>query len=285
MSELIRLEKVLSEVRDLPTLPTVLTSISEAINDPETSALDLAKIIAVDQSLSATLLRIVNSAYYGFYRSVDSITDAVVILGFNQVRDLVLTAKVFEALQGAAEGLDMADLWHHSLACAIACERAGNMLRLSKSTGFYSAGLLHDVGKVVMHRVDATAHNRAIDQAIRDGVPLWQAEKTLFGFDHAHAGGLLADCWFLPEPIVEAIRLHHEPGKSQTDSVLPHAACVANVAAHEAGYGDGSYTNDLESARAAQERLGMPGEMYALLVEEVANAREKLDSLLGVLNA
>ncbi len=140
-------------VRDLPTLPTVLGKILSAAADPDSSALDLGRLISSDQSLSATLLKLVNSAYYGFYRQIKSVTQAIVMLGFNEVRNLTLTATAFRTLSASTSDYDRNQLWRHTLAAAIAAERCAKMKKLSIG-GAFEAGLLHDIGKVAELRYE-----------------------------------------------------------------------------------------------------------------------------------
>jgi putative nucleotidyltransferase with HDIG domain len=272
----------IARIKDLPTLPAVLGRILEAAFDPDASALELGKHIAADQALSARLLKIVNSPYYGYYRQINSITTAVVILGFVEIRNIVFTATAFQTIEESASGYDRTQLWRHSLASAIAAERCANLLEI-KSDGAFVAGLLHDLGKVALDSIYPDEFAKVVQWSHEEQRPLCELEQQTFGLDHAEAGGLLAEHWNLPVSIVEAIRFHHEPEKETPDASLTRLTAMGNFLAYQAGFGEAGNAVPPDLPQAAATGLGLHEQQWLNVAEQVRDREEQIDTILGVL--
>lgn len=279
------LTDAVSRITKLPTLPTVLHKVMDTVADPEASALDLARDVAADQTLSARMLRLVNSAYYGFYRQITSLTDAAVILGFTEIRELVLTTSAFSAFPGSESGYDRDQLWRHSLAVAVAAERCAKRLKLPLEAGYFSAGLLHDIGKVTLDHLEPDLFSRVTQKARQDNLRLAQVETRVFGMDHAHIGAMLAEHWNLPETVVEAIRMHHTPGEAHLSSILTNITALANYMAYEAGLGESGNGRAPFPPEDAAQMLDFPENKWPLVVEELKAATPRIDAMLGAMEA
>lgn len=276
------LERLLKEINRLPTLPDVLARILDTASDPQASALDLGKHIAADQSLAATLLKLVNSAHYGFYRRITNVTDAIVILGFLEIRKLVLTATTFSSFGKDSHSVhDRGQLWRHSLATGMAADRCANRLGLPINRGYFSAGLLHDIGKVILDCVLLDDFSMAVRRAQETGERMNQAEHELFGIDHAEAGGRLAEYWNLPVPVVEAIRHHHRPTGHTPDPTLTHVTTIANYVTYLAEFGDSANTQPPSFPGDSLTALSLPELQVDAIAEELRTSGEHIDSLLG----
>lgn len=229
-----KLSHLIGGVENLPTPPVVFTQIQKVINNPNTSAYDIASIIQEDPAMSAKVLRLTNSAYYGLSRPVESVKQSVVIVGLDAIKNLVLSASLFTAFAQKQINPEFQDsFWRHSLATAF----AARLLALkSKSQcpfdpeGGFSSGLLHDIGKMVIavylpeewRKIEEmkSAGPRRTDQTL---------EEAVLGYTHMQVGALLAEQWKLPEKIVEAIRYHHTPHLSQfPENTLPSLTHIAN---------------------------------------------------------
>lgn len=228
-----------ARIQALPALPSVLSRIVAATADPDASALDLSRHVAADQSLTATLLRVVNSAYYGHYRQVDSITTAIVMLGFHEVRNLTLATTALRSFPKGHPEFDRTQLWRHSLAVAMAAERFATAENLARD-GCFVAGLLHDIGKVVLDVLYPDSFREAVLRALGRGGFVRECEAEIFGIDHAGVGGILAERWDLPPTIVEAIRCHHHPEWGTLDVRLAGLVNAADFVAYAAGLGETS---------------------------------------------
>ena len=203
------------ELQDLPPLPAVIVRVMQTVNDPNTSAADLNRLIAADQALASKVLRLVNSSYYGFPRKISTITNAVVILGFNTVRNLTTSLGVFNAFdtRGQRTALNRDDFWAHSIGVAVA---AGVIARRkgigSKSVEeVFIGGLMHDIGKLFLDQYFPDQYAIAIKLASAARISIWEAEKTALGVGHALVGKRIAEKWNLPHSLTSMITLHHQP--------------------------------------------------------------------------
>jgi putative nucleotidyltransferase with HDIG domain len=195
--------------KNLPTIPTVLTRILQLVEAESARATDLVDVIEHDQVLTAKILRLANSAFFGQSRRVSTIPRAVVLLGFSTVRNLALGVKVWEALAGGLARQRVEELWEHSVSVAAASKLVVSSLRAGDPDEAFTAGLLHDVGRIVL----AVRHREAYWEAVggaAESEPIEALERASFGVDHAEVGGWLLESWNLPPNIVEAARTHHQ---------------------------------------------------------------------------
>lgn len=269
-------------IKDLPTLPSVLGKILATAADPDASALDLGQHISADQSLSATLLKLVNSAYYGFYRQISSITQAIVMLGFLEVRNLTLTATAFRTLSKSSSSYDRIQLWRHSLATAMIAERINKRLRLGLE-GSFESGLLHDFGKVALDMLYPEEFRLAAEDAHQHGGFVRDSERNRFEIDHAEVGGLLGEHWNLPQAVVEAIRYHHEPAGAEKSPRLTALIAVADYITYGANLGESSNGRAPEFPAEAAELIGVSDSFAQELADELAQEHNKVDEFLGTL--
>ena len=226
MSETIEhFKKKLAEIKEISTLPHVMVRIMEIVTDEHSSAADLADEIAKDTPLTAKILKIVNSAYYGFYREIANVSDAVVVLGFNEIRRLSLAISVLDMLGGTGEQRRL-EFWNHSFLCAAMSDILAKQRRL-RDRGAFTAGLLHDIGKSILDQYFSHM-STAVQECMRErSLHAHEAERLLYGFDHGDIGYWLSDRWNLPVSLSEAIRYHHRPGEA---TETPELAQVVHVA-------------------------------------------------------
>ena len=233
------LRRIISGVADLPTLPRTVVRITEFVNDPKSSARDLARLITDDQVMTARLLRIVNSSYYAFPQRIATVTEAILLLGFDAIRHLLLTTSVFDLFPARSRKgrREMEHLWDHSLGCAIGAKAIGRFLGHDKLEELFVAGLLHDIGKIVemMKLPDRYAE---VNRRVRDrNEPADRAEAQILGFTHAEAGQLLAEHWNLPAKLTGVIAHHHQPsaaGPFAAETLVVH---LADILARALGLG------------------------------------------------
>ncbi len=233
-------KKKLAEIREISTLPHVMIKIMEIITDENSSAVDLADEIAKDPSLTAKILKMVNSAYYGFYREIDRVSDAVVVLGFNEIRRLSLAISVLEVFGSATEGHRVA-FWNHSFTCAAMSDILAEEWQLHDQ-GAFTAGLLHDIGKMILDQYFAEMFGAVQERMKERSLKAHEAEKSLYGFDHADIGYWLSERWNLPVGLSEAIHCHHRPeAATETPDLarLVHMADKLSIELLESG-SDGS---------------------------------------------
>jgi HD-like signal output (HDOD) protein len=278
------LEKKLA---DLPPLPTVVMRIMETVNNPDTSAEDLNRLISMDAGLSSKVLRIVNSAYYGFPKRISTITHAVVILGFNTVRNLVLGVSAFGLLtqKSMPYGLNRTQFWEHSVATAV----AGSVLakkRLAKTRSAadeaFVGGLLHDIGSLFLDSYFPVQYAVAMAFAAREKKCAWEAEKMVLGIDHMTVGRRIAEYWNFPPHLVAMLGGHHEPAKQKEMFDLVATVHVADWIAWQCGHFASEHTHAPELAPEVVEWLGFSAEDLEWAQRETAMQFKACEDLLQI---
>lgn len=254
-----------SRVGTLPALPETYAKLVKTLQNPESSIMDVGHIIESDVAMTAKVLQLVNSAFFGVRRQVTTAVQAVGLLGLDAIRSLVLVAGVFQSASGQKmpPGFSMEALWHHSMmvggyAQAIAKETGlGEGMRSECLTG----GLLHDIGKLLFAAGFYNEYGTAIKHSLQEKRPIFSIEQELFGATHAEVGAYLLGIWGLPDPIVESVAFHHKPSVCQSSGFSPLTAVhVANVFANEENADEGetptsSFDNDYLNCTGVQESL------------------------------
>ena len=236
-----RLRSTIENITDLPTLPVVVARITSQIANPSTNAADIGRLIEQDQALTGKVLRLVNSAYYGFPKQIKSIQHAVVILGFNKVKPIIITASVFGAFRGRKPGgLDLRRFWQHSLATAITAKVAAEQIGVPHvAEEAFIGGLLHDIGKVVMDQYQPNIYAPIVKYAKDKGILLIEAEKEVMGLTHATIGEWMMEKWRLPPSIVHMVSDHHSPTTTSERRELITAIHLGDIFARALGVGYG----------------------------------------------
>jgi HD-like signal output (HDOD) protein len=226
------LEDLIDRTVSVPTIPSVLVRVDRVLSEPDSAAAEVAQAISNDPALASKVLRIANSAYYGLKAQVTSLDLAVALLGFKIVRNIVVTATLLEAFSDVASGVPVRpeEFWKHSMRAAVAGKMIHTrILKADKSTAddAYIAGLLHDLGKLVLLDGTRRAYFDLVQGALAAGCPLVTREDDSLGFNHTDVGALLATRWNLPATVVAAIQGHHQP---PGESHEPKTAALAHVA-------------------------------------------------------
>lgn len=227
------IENRLKTIDRLAPLPALVGQVLAVAGDPDSTARDLSGIIQADQSLTAKILQIVNSAYYGFYREIGNIDHAVVILGFDEVVNLTLAACLIQTFRDDHDPrFDLGQFWLHSLAAAHIAKALRAYIPEVIPKDAFVVGLLHDLGKVVLYQYFRDLFLKGVTAAAQANRRLNDASAELGVPDHAEVGAKVADAWNLPRPLVKAIRLHHQPERAESQDWTVHLAHLANFFAH-----------------------------------------------------
>ena len=198
-------QKMLEQAHRLPSIPKLVQELLQALDDPNADAGAIAAKLQLDQALTAKVLRLANSSFYGGTRKVSSVNDAVVLLGVDALRTMVSASGVVAAFE-APEGFDLRAFWRKSFLVAGLCRwlvRRGKLRTLNAETAF-TAGLLHDIGSLLMHTLDAERMNE-VDAAVAGGAPRGDAEHMILGYTSVEIGGALARHWHFPDALCEAV--------------------------------------------------------------------------------
>ncbi len=219
-------EAIAQHVKSIPTLPTVLTELSRRMEDPKTSSDDLAQVIMQDQAISSKVLKLVNSPFYGYSGRINTINQGIVILGFNAIKNLVLSTSVIEAFKDTQSGdsFRMDLLWVHSAAVAgvakLLAERAGG----SDPEEAFVVGLLHDIGKILLWISEPKLFAGCIAASQQHRIPLNDVERKVIGFGDNELAAVLAEKWKFPTSLREALRWRPQPEYAGPNA--PLASCI-----------------------------------------------------------
>jgi len=272
--KLTRIAKLIDEIEDLPTLPAILNKVSEVINDPESSAADLAKVVSSDGSLSAKLLRLANSPAYGFSRKISDIQHAIALLGFAETQSLAISASVFDQLSSKAD-FDYKGHWNHSLAAATLARMISFHLKVGGMETAFTAGLLHDVGKLLL-AIKMRGKQERVDSlfSAEIGATKLEVEQNVLGITHAEVGYLLGEHWLLPSVVTGAIRYHHSPELDAESKIITNIVCLGNLYCEASQFAesivfDDSVLKSLEILEISQDAFRNTLKSYSKIAAEV----------------
>lgn len=226
---------------ELPTMPEVLVKLNEVMANPDSSADDIAAVVSKDPAVSTNILRIVNSAYYGLQVRVSAVSLAISVMGFNMTKKVALKAAVFSTFGRRREKIqhfDPAGFWKHAVFCGVAARTLGsNSASFAETHGedLYIAGLLHDIGKIILMERLAPRYLGMLRKSVEDGRPEIDVEQEELGFTHSDVGSVLAIKWLLPEDLAIAIRYHHAPSRDPFHRSLSSLIHLADQLAWRAG--------------------------------------------------
>jgi len=221
----------IGNVRCLPTIPHVLLEVNRMLQDYEVSNRKLQEVIEMDQVITAKLLKLVNSSFYGFRSRIVDISQALMILGFNTVRNSIATVATIDIFRTKEKYayFDIRDLWRHSLAVAITSRRMAEKARMAPPDDCFVAGLLHDIGKLVMEEHLSDLFKQVLIRQQEEGLSFFEAEKKILPIDHAIIGGHIVEKWRFPVRLVDAIRYHHQMTRTASDFWLHISVFAANT--------------------------------------------------------
>ncbi|MEA3224267.1 MAG: HDOD domain-containing protein [Thermodesulfobacteriota bacterium] len=217
--------QLLSRATDILTLPAVIHRVLEITSDRNSSAADLTNIIEGDPALTVKILSVANSAYYGFMRKVSTVSHAVVVLGFHEIQNIVLSMSVIKLFDRRGS-VFREKLWRHSFSVGVATRMIANYLKLKMDGKYFVGGLLHDIGKIFLDQYVPDVYNKLLTEMdLEDNIYTYhKLEESFCGMTHAEIGGKLLSSWTFPSDIIEAVAFHHSPGLSKEDPAF--VACV-----------------------------------------------------------
>ncbi len=236
-----RVEDILAAVENVPSSPQVLQRVLALVSDPDFSFEQLMDIVSLDPGITAAVLRMCNSAYFGLSHPVGSLQQALTYLGSENIVDIVMSNEVVGFYKKAQEGyvMERGELWRHSMATALLSREIGKEMGFEDLSTLFTAALLHDIGKIVLSQFvkeEFEAIEALVQQEGRDFV---SAEREALGVDHAVLGAKMAQQWQLPAPIIRAIAYHHDPMRTKGDQQLVRLVALANLVVISMGVGGG----------------------------------------------
>jgi len=271
---------VLNHVQKLPSMPSIVLELWDNFNNDNVDIATLAKKIAQDQAIVARVLRVANSSFFGLSGQVGSISEAISVLGFNNLRGLVTAVSIINIFPHTEKSFDWNAFWRHSIGTAVCARVLAKHVGLNSETAF-TAGLLHDIGTLVMVMYFPQAFAQAHESSEASSIYSLQAERLALGMDHAALGGEVAKRWHFPAEIRAAVELHHTEAGDGTKGNLSDVVYISNLFAHALDHGR------LVEARAAHllveagSRLAIDGDILERLAEDAQRAYDGAAMLIN----
>jgi len=208
------MKSFIDQIKSMPAMPNIIVKALNVIKDDRSGVNDLVQLISCDQALTTQVLKIVNSAYYGFAQQITSMSKALPLLGMAQIKNLILAV----AMKSMITTKGGKDLWKHSIKTAVACEVLAGKLQLMDSGDAFVIGFLHDIGKMIINLKNNKTYTK-VQELTAKGINIIEAEKFLLGCDHSDVGALLAKKWELPVVLINCVKYHHAPQNSSMKNV------------------------------------------------------------------
>ena len=246
---------LIAKIQSMPTLPTIALRVIDVTSNPESSSNDLMKIISPDVSLTIKILKIANSPFYGLAREISSLQHALTVLGFSEIRNLVISTVAFESFKHFKNDgkFNISKFWKHSFCCGLAAKLIASELK-NKSNELFVAGLVHDIGKLAMYLTFPVEFMAQVEimSPLKMKYTAFEAEKGVFGMTHDEVGMKLLERWMFPKNLITAVGFHHHPQETDKKSPYPVIIHVADILTHvyemeeeEGGCEDDSFDPEL----------------------------------------
>jgi HD-like signal output (HDOD) protein len=284
------MESALRKLKQLPTLPIVYERLQEAMNNQRVSAQQVALVIEQDQALASKILKVVNSAYYGFPRRITTISQAVVILGFNEIKHLALSISIIQTMgmHSVSNEFNYTDFWRHSIGVAIVSGVLSKKIGVSRYGSHeeaFVAGLLHDIGKLFEEQYFHPGFLESISLCNSKQLRFCEAEKKIMGFSHEESGEYLLEYWKLPQTLVISAGFHHSPdSKKNIDTLYSIVSTVhlADIISHALGLGNGGDIFVPPLNYSCWEFTGLSTDSLEPIIAEVIRSYEEMTNFLLV---
>jgi putative nucleotidyltransferase with HDIG domain len=278
------LEIMIMTASDLPTIPVVATKVMQLLESENASAEELAKVVASDPAVAARVLKISNSSFYGCQRQIQTLSHAIVVLGFTTLKSLVVAASVKQVYK--PYGLTEKMLWEHSFGAGLAARIIAKRTRAANEEEAFLGGLFHDIGKIIMNNMDSQQFQIAMQKCYNDQISFAEAERQVYSYTHSEVGGLVIKKWNFPDILMYAVLKHHSFDFAEDDDPYQvRLACVvglANLFCHKTGVGTREPDDSLELHGSAPAKLlGIDQDKMETLLEDFSTAYEKDKSFFG----
>ena len=271
----------MAQVKAFPGMPATSAKLLKILKNPESSAAQIEEILKFDPGLTANILKLTNSAYFGIPSKVSSVKQAVVLLGWKRLLQLVMTMCMSTVMKKPLPGYDLphGELWRHSVAVSVAAELVVKALKIPGADEVFTAALLHDIGKLILGGfVQEDLHQ--IEKMVAKGIAFEVAEFIVLGTDHAQIGARILEKWSFPADLVNAVSWHHDPETCENYCTFSDIVHVANILGLMSGYGKGTNGINVQASNPVIERLGFESSDLEILAEETQKGVIKLADLL-----
>ena len=277
--------RIISKMKDIKSFPQFVMETMRKLNDPDSNAADVAQSLSRDEGLVLRVLKLANSAAYGQTRSISNISEAIALLGYKSVSNIILAATVYSAMDKGLTGyaLDRGELWRHSLMVAYTARYLAKLTGKVSTEDAYVGGLLHDIGKVILNDYVRFGYGIIVKMVEEKHIPFTEAEWEVLGFDHAMIGEILVSRWEMPEAYRIAVAYHHKPNELPEDKLqhqpLLDVVTVANTICLMLGIGLGADGLQAYIFPEPLERLGITN--FESLFSEMIDFAGKVATDMG----
>jgi putative nucleotidyltransferase with HDIG domain len=277
-----KLTAILTKVKSFPTMPGAGAKMLALLEEPDTSVSEIEDTLRYDPGLTANVLKLANSAYFGVPSKIGSLKQAVILLGLKRLMQLVVASCVSAIMDKSIPGYDLpaGDMWRHSIAVSLAAEALVKGKKKIDAEDFFTPALLHDVGKLVLGAF-VKEELEAIESIAAKGVPFVVAENMILGTDHAEIGARILAQWNLPADIINAVRWHHDPDASDIPNTQVDVVYLANLLCQIPNTGAQASGHAIELSPAVIERLGIQLNQFEAISEKVARWVDELSDALA----
>lgn len=275
-----RKREIISKMKSLPSMSGIAAKVLKLLDEPKSNAGEVERLLKQDPSLTANLLKLTNSAYFGIPSKIGSVRQAVVLMGWKKISKLVMAACVNAITDRQILGYDLPPgmLWQHSIAVSVTAEGLMRELKIAESDEIFTAALLHDLGKLILGGF-VEEELEEIEKVAARGAPFQMAEQEVLGTDHAEIGGLMLESWSFPTELISAVRWHHDPDAAPQTSSMTDIVHVANVLCLMIGIGIGVEGLHYEPSVLATKRLGIkPTQLELIASQTLEWANELADA-------
>jgi putative nucleotidyltransferase with HDIG domain len=271
------LKRIMQEVEAFPGMPATAAKLLPLLDNPDSTPSEVENIVKYDPGLTANILKLTNSAYFGIPTKVSSIKQAVILLGWKRLMQVVTTICMSPLMKKAVPGYDLrsGELWRHSIAVSVAAELLVKALKIPDADEVFTAGLLHDVGKLILGSF-VKKDLAQIQAMVTKGISFDVAESMVLGTNHAEVGGQILHKWSFPAELVNAVQWHHDPESCENTCILSDIVHVANTVGLMTDFGKAEEGIDIEPFGPVVERLGLKANHLEAIAQQTSEEIKKL---------
>lgn len=275
------IKQIMSKVRSFPGMPATAGKLLPMLKNPDYDTSKIEDILRYDPGLTANILKLTNSAYFGIPTKISSVRQAILLLGWKRLMQLVMTMCMSDLMKDSVAGYDLGkgELWRHSIAVSVAADVLVKGLNISEADEVFTAALLHDIGKLVLG--DYVKEDMPkIDAMVAKGISFEVAEYIVLGTDHAEIGAKILKSWSFPTPLVEAVHWHHDANSCSGHCLMSDIVHTADIIGLMAGYGSTRSNREPAAVGEVLERLGLKPDDLPPMAEQTAEQVKAIDETL-----